>query len=275
LESADSCYSFSGERHGTLPGVMISDDTRAVLHPEEKWEAKFMAGLEWGAFGKWAKVQMERARQETDFDSRSDDIELVAATNSSEFWKAERTQRPIIDRAARTTTQRGKIEISVPECYPVATMKSFWEETKAGDKSLLDYLLEGEEIPWREAGSGLWVNYLPIKFLNAIKLLEYFKPGKEMETRKFAYAKLWADPLIDILKRLSLERAYDDLNEQLDLELSFHNLKVWAVYAAFGGVADVSKKRPALNARDTWVIERALKDKNVRYLDGGEGLKIE
>jgi len=231
---------------------MVSDDLRSVFHPQEKYEDKCRSGLEWGAFGKWGVTQMERIKRETAFDKDKDKIELKSAPSLGQFWRAVRT--------SKTTAQGGNvIEVYVPECYPTTSMKSFWEETKIGKRELLDYLLKREEIPWRQVGADPWIGYLAIRLNKAVKLLEYFNPGKPMETGRFGYVKAWADPLLDIYRRLNLQETLGERN--------FGNLKAWAVYAAFGGVAHVDKKHPTLNLGnvDRWTLLKALKDKNVKY----------
>jgi hypothetical protein len=151
-------------------------------------------------------------------------------------------------------------------------MKSFWEETKIGEKSLLDYLRNKETIPWREVGSDPWIGYLPIKFNKAVGLFEYFNPGKPIEQNKETE---WTNKLIDIIRRLGLEISLD--------ENKLHNLKVWAFYAAYGGVGKPHISYPTcpLSTYFRTAIEGKLRSYQIGFLKrgkagsfSGEGLLI-
>jgi len=288
VESVDSRYSTSGERHG-LPGALCSDDVRAVFHPQEKFENKSSKGQDWGAFGKWGSFQMKMIKN-TFGNNRDDEFVFVAANRVQDFWSARR----IDDK---------KIEVKVPECYPTTTLRSFWEGEKLDDEefkkkinldrkpNLLDFLLSKEEIKWEEIGSGFWVDYLPIKLSRAVKLLEYFKAKEiRMEVGKFGGVKNWADPLLEFFVRLGInEEKYgvssgiskDEYKEEKRLaEKRFHNLKVWAVHAATGGEGNIESKIPEINLatflspQTRIVVGMALRDRNVKYLGKGEGLRI-
>ena len=71
VESVDSRYCKElgedtlRERHGEMPPAICSDDLRSIFHPQEKFEDKCAKGLEWGAFGKWGRSQIERIKRET------------------------------------------------------------------------------------------------------------------------------------------------------------------------------------------------------------------
>lgn len=282
IESVDSRYSSSRERHGDLPGVMVSDDTRSTFHPQEKYEDKCRSGsgLEWGAFGKWGVTQMARIKKENGFSSISDKIKMGAAKSTGEFWAGKRTKgakkEDVKDEAGNKigekVVEKGEIVASIPECYPTTTMKSFWEETKIGEKSLLDYLRNKETIPWREVGSDPWIGYLPIKFNKAVGLFEYFNPGKPIEQNKETE---WTNKLIDIIRRLGLEISLD--------ENKLHNLKVWAFYAAYGGVGKPHISYPTcpLSTYFRTAIEGKLRSYQIGFLKrgkagsfSGEGLLI-
>jgi len=255
VESIDSRYSGGlGEnalrkRHGELAPVICSDDLRSVFHPQEKFEDKCTKGLEWGAFGKWGVLQIGRIKKETG--KKAEDFIFKGANSPSRFWRYEYEGK--------------KVLVEVPECYPVATMKSFWETYKEGEKgpSLLSKLQQGQEIDWKQVNADPWkTNYLTVLLNKANKLFEYFNPGKPIELGKFGAVKIWADPLLDILRRLGLEKDEE--------------LKSWAVYAATGGVANVSRQTPQLNLPplDKNMLLRALRDRNVQYFTRTEKFQI-
>ncbi len=255
VESVDSRYSSLGnrrlrKRHGELAPAICSDDLRSVFHPQERFEDKTSKEQEWGAFGKWGLSQIERIKNKTG-KKNSRDFLFEGADSPSRFWK----HKP----------KNGQVLIYVPECYPTTSMRSFWEEYREGEEgpTLLLRLQQGQKIDWRQVSTDPWkTNYLTVLLRKANGLLEYFNPGKPIELGKFGAAKAWADPLLDILKRLHLER-----NEKL---------KSWAVYAATGGVADVNRRKPSINLplleRSTLI--RALRDKNVRYFSSKERFQV-
>jgi len=255
IESVDSRYSKSGGRHGDLPGVMVSDDLRSVFHPQEKYEDKCRSGLEWGAFGKWGVTQMERIKRELAFNKDQDVIEFRPAPSPDRFWQAGRLGE---------TTPGGKSEIrvSVPECYPTGPIGSFWEETKIGDRPLLDYLLKGEEIPWGQVGADPWISYLQIKLNKAIMLFNYFQGKVPFEESK---DKEWVTAILDIFRRLNLE-------EQLG-EKAFHNLKSWAFRASLGGVRKPQERTLTDPIPSHYFAAYAIRLRNPRlgYLKRGLG----
>ncbi len=271
IESIDSRYSKGGERHGDLPGKMISDDLRSVIHPQEKFESKCKSGLRWGAFGEWGVTQVERIKARL---REGDDIVFVRAPSLKKSWRAEYIKR-----------EEKVVRVYTPECYPTTSLKSFWEETTLGkdekgrDKSLLDYLLDENpdrrEIPWKQLNADPWVPYLPIRMRKAVQLFQYFKPGVPMETQKFGYAKAWVEPLIDCLNRLPALGTNRARGGKLD-ERGLHNLKVWAAFAAYGGVGHPKKRKATMNLGtiDRGTLERAFRDRNVRYLRRRESLEI-
>lgn len=303
VESADSRYSYSGKRHGfPFPGVLVSDDLRSTFHMQEKFESKCWSGLEWGAFGKWGINHVDKDEIKK-IAGKEYEFEFRGAFSPEDFWRIKRKKRPVFKKEEgkkKEVEKKGLLVMEVPECYPVTSMMSFWEETTVKedteegkkfkeklvekkellpkeDPSLLHYLLHRRPIPWEKVeGDAPWISYLPIKLNKAVSLFEYFRPGKPMETQKFGYAKTWADPLINIYRRLLLDKVYEGLLRVKKLRVSFRNLKVWAVYAAYGGVAHVDRRQPRLNLGtvDKWALGEALKDKNIKYFERGENLQI-
>jgi len=273
VESMDSRYVFdggSGGRHDRLPGVLVSDDLRSTFHPQEKYEDKCRSRVEWGAFGKWGVTQIERIARETHFDGNKDKIEFQPASNPSEFWEAERTKEPVLDKGK--LKEKGEVAVRAPECYPTTSMKSFWEETDIKKTSLLDYLVKRSDIPWREAErADPWIGYLPIKLRLAVGLFEYFKPGKQM---KEGEEMAWVGSLRDQLIRLRLEKILKEEKQNEELgEKAYHNLKVWAVYGAFGGTGKPHKREATapLDAISRTALENKLRSYQLGLLKRGLG----
>ena len=281
IESADSRYSSGGERHGSLAGDLVSDDLRAVFHPQEKFEDKCSKRQEWGVFGKSGVVQLaymgkeaegeiEKMKRKINFDDRKDKIKLgwlfAGATNSQYFWRYNGIKVEIKENKLGQRVISVNRKASVPECYPIKVHQSFWEDTSNYEtkKNLLNYLLKKEEIPWKELGTGLWVNYLPIKLNKAVKLLDdYFKGKAHLEEGD---ENEWVKPLTDIFVRLKLDKD----------KKTFHNLKVWSVYAGIGGVIQPDSKTPALPLKllDRAVTEERLRRPDIRFLERGERLNL-
>ena len=151
-------------------------------------------------------------------------------------------------------------------------MRSFWEETEINKRSLLRHLLEGDKILWRESErSDPWIGYLPIKMNKAVSLLEYFKPGKPM---KGGEEREWVIPLQDAFRRLKLKSTIEkQLKNEPRAETAYHNLKVWAVYAAFGGAGKPHKRGPIspLDALSRTALENKLRAYQLGYLERGLG----
>lgn len=283
LESADSRFTNSGERHYALPGAMISDDVRAVLHPQEKFENKALAGQAWGPFSQWGLTQMGKIKKKYDYNFQRGDTVVFKTPSQKDTWQEKllarrfqvygpegcseaeqearlRTFREELEREKSFGRKRGvddtiefmetddpdrhwtveespTIEVRAPECCPQTSLASFWDEIKANNRNLLDYLLHGDEIPWKQVEFGdPWVAYLSIKFNLARHLFEYFCPGVPMEEPMrgdYTKEREWVKSLSNLFLRLGLRGKLG--------ERDFHNLKVWAVFAGKGGVGKPQK----------------------------------
>ncbi len=237
VESVDSRYDFwkersleereeSGflrERHGSLASAICSDDLRAVFHPLEKFESKAQGDQARGAFGRWGVLQMNRIRNAQS--QRSAEFIFMGASSPSEFWKHR--------------DWKGRVLVSVPECYPVTTMQSFWETYgEEGEReSLLSKLINGERINWNRVQKDPWkTNYQTVVLNKANQLNAYFAGEAPLEEVKITE---WTRPLMDIFVRLKLRSEHGGrLSEK-----QHHNLKVWAVYASRGGVKNPNLRR--------------------------------
>jgi len=290
VESLDSRYSLEGGdtklrlryRHGGLSPELCSDDLRAVFHPQEKFEDKCW-DQDWGMYGRWGITQLARIKRELDLrekDKEEGRIKIVYKQEGKvrDFWRA-------------TQDETGKeITIQVPECYPTITMKSFLEtyecEDKEGERrTLLQHLLKKKEINWTTLRADLWrTNYLTVRLPRAVALLGIFKNGK-IESG-------WTRDLLDIYTRLGIRKLLinyysvkegEKKGERL-ANIRFHNLKVWAYFAPFGGVGRPQDKKPfdpfstskirvgaQMNLSDR---EYVLRQPQSGYLNKGERLKI-
>lgn len=267
VESFDSRYvkiaDFRGKgRHANLAPAVCSDDLRAVFHPQEKFEDKCSKGQDWGAFGRWGQTQMERIKQETEYDGNTDKIRFTRALSPRDFW-----------RAHKTPGEKGKpniITVSSPECYPPRTMRSLLEETKLEleNTNLVRRLLEGDPIDWKEVGADPWkTSYLTIHMRKAVKLAEYFAGGVPFEPKS---ERKWVHDVRDFYVRLGLKNLDNEFGKN-----TFHNLKVWAFFASVGGVT--KPHLPELSRPlTTFLSNRELVDTAIRlrnpvygYLDRG------
>lgn len=296
-ESADSRYSFSGLSVPNIPGAISAGEYKYVLHPQERFEAKSSSGHFWGIFGKWGVTQLQRIKDEArarfKYNGSKDEFRFLAATRDN-YWEWRKTEERATD--PKKNAAGGMIyEIYAPECYATAPCGSFWEETSISNidangrenrTSLLDYLREGNPIPWEDVPQDAWSIYLFGKFHKAFKLLEYFnpeKPPQKFDMRQDGWGSIWANPLLELFTRLGLEKKIKGLRDDYKSQQTFHNLKVWLVYAGFGGVKDIDSQNPTipLGSRNRDIVTNVLRHRNVKYLKkrrllpGGEGLNIE
>ena len=248
VESVDSRYSLLGDkklrkRHSELAPAICSDDLRAVFHPQEKFENKCLGKQEWGCYGVWGKMQLDFITDE--FGKRKEENTVFKpARFRRDFWQA-------------SGRKEGEVEILVPECYPITTMKSFLEtenykckNEREEEKLFFEHFLEAGEggaINWSTVGSDLWkTNYLTVRLPKAIGLFSVFKDGEGKPG--------WTKDLLDIFVRLGTKRELikyytslsgGDIDKGTRLgSVHFQNLKVWAYFAPFGGVGRPQDKKP-------------------------------
>ena len=285
IESSNSRYSDAGKFH-RLPGGMASLEFWSVMHPQERFEIKVEHSQNWGAFSTWGIEQIERFKNEVGFDDDDKDnkIEFQAAPRDKYWERGPTTELP---------EKKGKVyTIYAPECYPILTCRSLFEHTReegGSKKTLLERFSKGGDVIWGDIGADAAVRWLTSKFNKAVPLLEYYNPGKPFERRDFGWGKTWADPLKELLEaRLKLNKALEGPKGKERKEGSilgithqtYHNLKVWAIYAAHGGVAFPDKREPTLNlpglpGNEQLILGRALRHEKVEYLDMHEGFRIE
>lgn len=275
VESADSRYGFSGERH-VLPGSLVADEYRGALHPQERFESKSAVGQFWGAFGNWGVTQMERIGNEVGnrIGKEMFRYQFIPA-KKTENWSHKITDE--LDAEGKRI-----VEVRVPECAPVTLAGSFWEFHEVGQadrRALLDYLRKKDEIPWDDHGlrEDMWAIYVAAHFNKAVQGLEYFNPGKPIELGDYGWAMTWAKPFIETMRtRLKVDKRLEKLGRERTLQTP-HNLNVWAIYAATGGVKDVNRVAPELNLNlgEKGRIARVLAHPKIRYLDRKKGLQLE
>lgn len=143
IESLDSRYSLiKSRRHGGLPGVMVSDDTRVVFHPQEKWESKTFADEAWKMNdSEWGVRNFRRmidAATRGGFDRDRDKLTPQPVRLRDEFRAPKSSWDRIRGNASLFWRYRldppgadGKQELhfNMPVVMPTTTMKSFLEET--------------------------------------------------------------------------------------------------------------------------------------------------
>jgi hypothetical protein len=264
---------FSGKRHGKLPPAICSDDLRAVFHPQEKFEDKCVNGLEWGAYGKWGQTQMDRIKRRigdykvndeknpdiVEFEKKHNDdlrkklerergkeifdeewkdearwvkwkvkyvYNFVGATSLNRFWtdsgvREDKEEKKNIDGKVVERNLIREITVYTPECYPTTSLSSFFEEYK-----IFKPILNGGDIDWEEKSADPWkISYLTVKLRKAVKLFDHFMRASKIEEG-------WTLQLLDAFRRLELDKTERGGKPTT----KYHNLKVWAYYAPYGGV---------------------------------------
>ena len=285
-------------RHENLAPAVCSDDLRAVFHPQEKAEDKYRNNQEWGNFGRWGAAQLRRIKNEFReyFDGERDKkkrakIVFEPARIKEEFWVARFEERNEEIEGERKTTR--EVIVKAPECYPVISMKSFFETYQDSDSrktTLLEKLISGQPIDWKEVQADPWkTNYLTVRLRKAVGFFGVFTVASK---------EGWARALLDIYTRLNSKEVLKDYYEgTLDLPTQrlgqeaerlayyhFHNLKVWADYAVQGGVGR-PQDRLVTDPYSTSLLgqtigenrrvhEHHLRRPQVGYLDEGESLLI-
>lgn len=306
VESVDSRYSGSASRgrHDGLPGVLASDDLRAVFHSLEKFENKCTKGQEWGVFGKWGVIQLSNIQKEIEgeinkkeinkkieevknkikFDNKKDKIEqkwlFRGASSFQNFWRYDSTEIEIKEDKPGYRVINVNHKVFAPECYPTTSMRSFWEEMPAKDDGFKKELVESGELNSGEKLTllhyllyGKEIHWREIKSAFWVDYIP-IKLNKAVQLLKYfkGEARLietkeneWVKPLIDIFVRL-----------KLDKNKNFHNLKVWSVYSGLGGVLQPESKIPSISLRfmDRSVMGERLKRPEVRFLEKGERLNL-
>lgn len=216
---------------------------------------------------------MSRIKKKTGISLSKDDVEFKSAP-PGQYWRYKKTKR--LPKEQEKRDKGGRVyEIYAPEVYPVTSAKSFLEETRVGDKSLLDILYEGGDIPWGKVTEDSWAIYMHSNFNKAVQLLEYWKPGKPFEKRDYGWGRIWAEPLTELKEpRLRIERELKRLRKEQKTYQTAHNIAVLPVYAATGGVAKPKSRNPAVNlsGQERGVILGVLR--GIGYLRRREGLKL-
>lgn len=187
FESADSVWD-NGIRiiKPSAPSECVQPAIRAAMKPLDGLVYLTLTdykGTE--SVSKWANSCVIEEKKKLGIEKLSDyDEVVIVGENSSEqadkYWKVE--QLP-----------GGKTRLYAPEARPVKLVGSMWEETKANDRALIDYIRNGEDIPWdsSEITQKVWDDYAS-RLDKAHKLLSFFKGEKRInfssEGREFTWA---------------------------------------------------------------------------------------
>src|SRR5258708_36822367 len=175
----------------------------------------------WSQFSLWGITQMHRIDSETgkkqnEIKKGDDYYEYhFTGADKSKYWTWKELSIPAsnIEKASQAATKGGQvkvIEVQVPECHPTTTCQSFLEAGSVEDK-----ILKGENLDWSNVGEDDVVIWLFSKFNKGVQLVEYFNPGKPLESDKPSWALAWTQPLQEILEtRLQLNRSYDEASSK-------------------------------------------------------------
>lgn len=282
VESVDSRYSFTGESHGKLPGVICAGECKYALHPQERFEGKCVSGHFWGVFGTWGVNQLNRIKG---LYGNKDEFKFVPAPRGR-YWWSRITNEP--------SSKGGRVVIVyAPECYPLAPARSFFEETtfrpNGNEVSLLDTLLAREEIPWNNdtLAEDMWGIYATSKFNKAVQLLAFFE-GDEKLALEEQKEQSWTFPILELFTRLKIKNQLDDfsttkrdrsgkiIRPALTYQ-TFHNFKVWTIMAGRMGVRKYEQGDVTSPLRfvDKAVFQyRLAHPKLGSFLDRGEKIEI-
>ncbi len=131
------------------------------------------------------------------------------------------------------TIHDGGRTLWAPECYPTKLVKSVWEETTTdtSKRTILSYLIAGEEVPWDEIkGEGMWGSY-GSKLGKAGTTLTLLQGGTSIRWGEYENTRLWAE---------AVENALAKFGRKQEIEV-----KRWVLYASNG--INPNKREPVLN----------------------------
>lgn len=96
--------------------------------------------------------------------------------------------------------------ITVPECYLRKTVGSVFEETKVDGRTLLDFIRNGEEIPWERVPGNMWSDY-SVKLGKAQKIVELYQGKNNIQLGDEQKSLEWISLVNDTLSKFSLRAA--------------------------------------------------------------------
>jgi len=178
--------------------------------------------IPFGAFGEWSWVQTQSSMAQTGI-KKFDKIVVLPADegNIDKFW---------------TLKQSGAESVLyAPECYPVYTFRSVWEDTTLSDgRTLLEALQTDGRIDWTDSSvQNIWVDYM-LKIQKVNTLMEYYKGKKGVGLKNFGSVSDWGLELLDALANVK-KRTREDVIR-------------WALYASIGVESESRAPRVKLNS---------------------------
>lgn len=188
FESIDSVWS-DGKRliKPSAPSECVQASIRGAMKPMDGLATQTLVDYKGSeSISKWANrcVMEEKQKLGVDKLTEYDEIVILGESSSKEadrYWTIEQLSG-------------GKTRLYAPEARPIKLVGSMWEETKIGDKSLMEYLRDGEEIPWNSSDvtQKIWGDYTD-KLDKANKLLAFFRGEKKVNFSSTAGAEFaWA-----------------------------------------------------------------------------------
>lgn len=260
---------------GLMASELATPPIKFIMNPMDALVVRSARGTERlktvGAYGEWTQKQMEDALRnarvvqkngEPDYGAITE-VEIVPTGSGEEkdkWWTAKRYERKVEKKNEQTgkkekVTERG-VRLYVPDCYPTKLMKSFWEETKMtskeGKKSLLQFLRDEEEIPWKNSeAAGMWTDYMgSIRAVDSI--WQYYKGENKIAFKKFGAFTEWRD---------GIERPLAEFGWYGD-----EAMKRWLFYSSWG--VNRNSRMPIITMTNYQkdVIKYSLGEKNLNYL---------
>jgi hypothetical protein len=229
-----------------LPGDIVAQEFWAIMHPQEDFERRCSSGQRWGYLGQWGVEQVIRIKNKLKFDDTKDVILYEDAPNKNSYWEAERTgqQIQVIDK--KQSKSKNEIVINSPDFLPPITIGSFLEETKVNGHTLLELLVDGDEIDWQKVGEGPFGGWVA-KIDAAYKLIDYYKDmGRKMLAAGKDHGGIrdWVTGYKDIFeRRLDIPGRLKKLFGEREAKRRYHNVQFGVILAQIGGVRDINSKK--------------------------------
>lgn len=194
-----------------------------------------------GKFGRWAYNMVLASNKGALSGNSTRNVVLLPEDegNQNKFWTVDK----------RTGT------LYMPECYPRQFFGSIWEETSAGNKRIIDYLREGQEIPWDRVSESMWTDYAG-KAGKAGAIWDLLDGKSIIRWGELENVLLWVQEVNKALAKFGLAKE--------------EGVKRWILYASNPGSIKLNSRAPKLAATNTKLdILSELGSRQANYIPGG------
>ena len=206
----------------------------------------------------WARTQGREALDRIGANNFDEVVVCPVEEAQSRWWTAERYN----------DGGQQKVRLYIPDFYPVNHFESAFEYTKINNRSIMDYLVAEEEVPWDSPDAdGMWGKYGA--GANAAGVLtDYINGGKDRTmTMGDLNPRVGAETIISRWSADWLKNS-GELGRRND-----KRALRWALYNAFG--VKENERLPMLDTiqtRKKVIIVRTMSDKGLGMLDNGQEL---